>query len=62
MNNPNSLLTAGQIQMRVLPEPRELAAYLDEKISSPSGILDSPIEVNMVERMLYINRNGKPTK
>ena len=34
MNNPNSLLTAGQIQMRVLPEPRELAAYLDEKISS----------------------------
>ena len=34
----------------------------DEKISSPSGILDSPIEVNMVERMLYINRNGKPTK
>ena len=35
---------------------------MDEKISSPSGILDSPIEVNMVERMLYINRNGKPTK
>ena len=35
---------------------------MDEKISSPSGILDSPMEVNMVERMLYINRNGKPTK
>lgn len=35
---------------------------MDEKISSPNGIFDSPIEVNMVERMLYINRNGKPTK
>ena len=34
----------------------------DEKISSPSGILDSPMEVNIVERMLYINKNGKPTK
>ena len=26
------------------------------------GIFDSPMEVNMLERMLYINRNGKPTK
>ena len=40
----------------------EGANELYEKISSPSGILDSPIEVNMVERILYINRNGKPTK
>ena len=35
---------------------------IDENISSPNGILDSPMEVNMVERMLYMNRNGKPTK
>ena len=35
---------------------------IDENIRSPSGIFDSPMEVNMVERILYINRNGKPTK
>ena len=35
---------------------------MEEKISNPSGILDSPMEVNMVERMLYMNKNGKPTK
>ena len=35
---------------------------MDEKISSPSGILDSPIEVNMLERMLYINRKRKAHK
>ena len=35
---------------------------MEEKISRPSGILDSPMEVNMVERMLYMNKNGKPTK
>ena len=35
---------------------------MEEKISSPSGIRDSPMEVNMVERMLYMNKNGKPTK
>ena len=35
---------------------------IDENTKSPSGIFDSPMEVNMLERMLYINRNGKPTK
>ena len=35
---------------------------MEEKIKSSSGILDSPIDVNMVERILYINRNGKPIK
>ena len=34
----------------------------EEKIRSAKGILDSPMEVNMVERMLYINKNGKPAK
>ena len=34
----------------------------EENIKSPSGIFDSPIDVNIVERILYINRNGKPTK
>ena len=34
----------------------------DENINSHNGIFDSPIEVNMVERMLYINKNGKPAK
>ena len=34
----------------------------EENIKSPNGIFDSPIEVNIVERMLYINRNGNPTK
>ena len=34
----------------------------DEKIRRTNGILDSPMEVNIVERMLYINRNGNPTK
>ena len=34
----------------------------DENIRSPSGIFDSPMEVNIVERMLYINKKGKPTK
>ena len=35
---------------------------MEEKISSPSGIFDSPMAVNMVERILYMNKNGKPTK
>ena len=35
---------------------------IDEKISSPNGIFDSPMEVNIVERILYMNKNGKPTK
>ena len=35
---------------------------IEENINSPKGIFDSPIEVNIVERMLYINRNGNPTK
>ena len=35
---------------------------VDEKISSPSGIFDSPMDVNIVERILYMNKNGKPTK
>ena len=34
----------------------------EEKIRSAKGILDSPMEVNMLERMLYINKNGKPAK
>ena len=34
----------------------------EENIKSPNGILDSPIDVNIVESMLYINRNGNPTK
>ena len=34
----------------------------EENIRSTNGIFDSPIEVNIVERMLYINRNGNPTK
>ena len=34
----------------------------DENIRSPNGIFDSPIDVNMVDRMLYIKRNGNPTK
>jgi len=34
----------------------------EEKIKRHNGIFDSPIEVNIVERMLYINRNGNPTK
>ena len=34
----------------------------DENIKSHNGIFDSPMEVNMVERMLYINKNGKPAK
>ena len=34
----------------------------DENIKSHNGIFDSPIEVNMVDRMLYINKNGKPAK
>ena len=33
-----------------------------KKSRSAKGILDSPMEVNMVERMLYINKNGKPAK
>ena len=34
----------------------------EENISRPNGIFDSPIEVNIVERILYINKNGNPTK
>ena len=34
----------------------------DENIKSTNGILDSPIDVNIVESILYINRNGNPTK
>ena len=34
----------------------------DENIKSHNGIFDSLIEVNMVDRILYINKNGKPTK
>ena len=34
----------------------------EENIKRPNGIFDSPIEVNIVERILYINRNGNPTK
>ena len=34
----------------------------EENIKRPSGIFDSPIDVNIVERILYINKNGKPTK
>ena len=34
----------------------------EENIRSTNGIFDSPIEVNIVERMLYINKNGNPTK
>ena len=34
----------------------------DENTRSPNGIFDSPIDVNMVDRMLYIKRNGNPTK
>lgn len=32
----------------------------DENIKSHNGIFDSPIEVNMVERMLYINKTESP--
>jgi len=35
---------------------------IEENIRRPKGIFDSPMEVNMVERILYINRNGNPTK
>ena len=34
----------------------------DEKMRSASGMRDSPIEVNMFDRMLYMKRNGKPRK
>ena len=34
----------------------------DENIKSHNGIFDSPMDVNMVDRMLYINKNGKPAK
>ena len=34
----------------------------EENIRSTNGIFDSPIEVNIVERILYINKNGNPTK
>ena len=40
----------------------DLAYETDEKIKSNNGIFDSPIEVNIVDRMLYINKNGKPAK
>ena len=35
---------------------------IDENIRSPNGIFDSPMELNIVERILYINKNGNPTK
>ena len=34
----------------------------EENIKSPNGIFDSPIELNIVERILYINKNGNPAK
>jgi DNA-binding response OmpR family regulator len=45
-----------------------LTSGADDYITKPfeirrtNGILDSPMEVNIVERILYINRNGNPTK
>ena len=38
------------------------AGVLVSRYFGTNGILDSPMEVNIVERMLYINRNGNPTK
>ena len=34
----------------------------EENIKRPNGIFDSPMELNIVERILYINRKGNPTK
>lgn len=34
----------------------------EENIKRPNGIFDSPIELNIVERILYINKNGNPAK
>ena len=41
---------------------RQMIFNTDENIKSHNGIFDSPIEVNIVDRILYINKNGKPTK
>ena len=42
-------------------ENEDLGSY-PRDIKRANGIFDSPIEVNIVERILYINRNGNPTK
>ena len=43
-------------------EIKRLQRKTEENIKRPSGIFDSPIDENIVERILYINKNGKPTK
>ena len=60
--------TISKIIDYVLADPYEHIIYMDVKLKmvtsydATNGIFDSPIEVNIVERMLYINRNGNPTK
>ena len=51
-----------EAKARYRPKIKEYIQEQRKKSKVPTEFLIPPMDVNVAERMLYINKNGKPTK